>query len=95
MHILHENIKKIIMMSKEIQEEKKNIGSLFDGIAGTYDFLNHALSFNIDKSWRRKTVKMLEPCDCLLDVAIGTADLSLEIMKARQRRFKVLICRKR
>ncbi len=78
---LHDIVKKTNTMSKEIQEEKKNIGSLFDGIAGTYDFLNHALSLNIDKSWRRKTVKMLEPCDCLLDVAIGTADLSLEIMK--------------
>ena len=80
MHFWHVD-KKANIMSKEIQEEKKNIGTLFDGIAGTYDFLNHALSLNIDKSWRRKTVKLLEPCDCLLDVAIGTADLSLEIMK--------------
>lgn len=65
-------------------QDKKNIGHLFDGIAGTYDMLNHLLSLNIDKSWRRKTVKMLEPCEQLLDVAIGTADLSLEIMKQKK-----------
>lgn len=65
-------------------QDKKNIGHLFDGIAGTYDMLNHLLSLNIDKSWRKKTVKMLTPCNLLLDVAIGTADLSLEIMKQKK-----------
>lgn len=65
-------------------QDKKNIGHLFDGIAGTYDMLNHLLSLNIDKSWRKKTVKMLTPCENLLDVAIGTADLSLEIMKQKK-----------
>lgn len=62
-------------------EEKKNIGGLFDRIAVTYDTLNHLLSLNIDRSWRRKTVAMLRPCQRLLDVAIGTGDLALEIMK--------------
>ena len=65
-------------------EEKKNIGGLFDRIAGTYDTLNHLLSLNIDRSWRRKTVAMLTPCEKLLDVAIGTGDLSLEIMKQKK-----------
>ena len=36
--------------------EKQNIGSLFDRIAGRYDFLNHLLSFNIDRYWRRRAV---------------------------------------
>lgn len=66
------------------EERKKNIGNLFDGIAGTYDTLNHLLSLNIDKSWRRKTVSMLTPCHELLDVAIGTADLSIEIMRQKK-----------
>lgn len=65
-------------------EDKKNIGHVFDGIAGTYDLLNHLLSLNIDKSWRRKTVATLSPCKKLLDVAIGTADLSLEIMRQKK-----------
>ena len=64
-----------------VSAEKKNIGSLFDRIAGHYDCLNHLLSLNIDKRWRRKTVKQLQECDHLLDVAVGTADLSIEILR--------------
>lgn len=65
-------------------EEKKNIGHLFDGIAGTYDTLNHVLSLNIDKWWRRKTIKQLKPCQKVLDVAIGTADLTIEMMRQKK-----------
>lgn len=61
--------------------EKQNIGSLFDRIAGSYDRLNHILSLNIDKSWRRRAVRGMSPCTTLLDVAIGTADLSIEILR--------------
>ena len=67
--------------------EKNNIGALFNRIAGSYDRLNHLLSLNIDKKWRKKAVKQLIPCQNLLDVAIGTADLAIEIMlqgKAQQ-----------
>lgn len=62
-------------------EEKEHIGQLFDGISGTYDKLNHLLSLNIDKLWRRKAVSCLQAVSKLLDVAIGTADLSLEIFR--------------
>lgn len=65
-------------------EEKKNIGHLFDGIAGTYDQLNHILSLNIDKRWRRKAIKTLQPCQEVLDVAIGTADLTLEMLRQQK-----------
>lgn len=64
--------------------EKQNIGSLFDRIAGTYDKLNHLLSLNIDRRWRRKAVGRLQPCGQLLDVAIGTADLAIEIMRQQK-----------
>ncbi len=62
-------------------QEKQNIGSLFNRIAHSYDTVNHVLSLNIDKCWRRKTVKMLPRCERVLDVAIGTADLAIEILK--------------
>lgn len=65
-------------------EEKKNIGHLFDGIAGTYDKLNHILSLNIDKLWRKKAIRMLKPCKEALDVAIGTADLSIEMLRQQK-----------
>ena len=62
-------------------EEKQHIGQLFDRIAGTYDGLNHGLSLNIDRSWRRKTVKLMPPAQHVLDVAIGTADLTIEMLR--------------
>lgn len=62
-------------------EEKQHIGQLFDRIAGTYDGLNHGLSLNIDKHWRRKTVQQMVPAQHVLDVAIGTADLTIEMLR--------------
>jgi demethylmenaquinone methyltransferase/2-methoxy-6-polyprenyl-1,4-benzoquinol methylase len=62
-------------------EEKQQIGALFDRIAGTYDGLNHGLSMNIDKSWRRRAVEMMPPARHVLDVAIGTADLAIEMLR--------------
>ena len=68
-----------------LKDKKKNIGALFDNIASHYDLLNHLLSFNIDKFWRKKAVKMLNnKKDNLLDVATGTCDLAIEI--ARQQK---------
>ncbi len=60
------------------------VKEMFSGIAGRYDLLNHVLSLNIDRTWRRKVRKVLQPIldreDALvLDVACGTGDLSLEL----------------
>lgn len=63
-------------------EEKQHIGSLFDRIAPTYDGLNHGLSLNIDRLWRRKTVSLMPPAEHVLDVAIGTADLTIAMLRA-------------
>lgn len=62
-------------------EQKEQIGQLFDRIAGTYDGLNHGLSLNIDRVWRRKTVGKMQPVEHVLDVAIGTADLTIEMLR--------------
>ena len=62
-------------------EEKQHIGQLFDRIAPTYDALNHGLSLSIDKRWRRQLVRMLPKAERVLDVAIGTADLTIEMLK--------------
>lgn len=62
--------------------EKQHIGSLFDRIATTYDSLNHILSFGIDRYWRYRAVKGMQSSDRVLDVAIGTADLSLEMIRS-------------
>ena len=77
MHILE----KSSTFAAEKMEEKKHIGQLFDRIAGSYDGLNHLLSVNIDRKWRRKTVDQMRPAERVLDVAIGTADLALEMFR--------------
>lgn len=64
----------------------KAVREMFSGIAGKYDFLNHLLSANVDKRWRRLVSKRLEdilqnPNALVLDVACGTGDLSLELQK--------------
>jgi len=69
---------------------------MFAEIAPRYDFLNHALSLNIDKRWRRLVVKRVVNClqrpDALaLDLCCGTADLSLEL-GAVARTFGVDFC---
>lgn len=56
---------------------------MFDSIAPKYDYLNHLLSFNQDKKWRKKAIKQLlhyQPHK-ILDIATGTGDMLLEIAK--------------
>lgn len=52
---------------------------MFDNIAPTYDKLNHRLSWNIDKGWRKKAIGYLKPFKpkTLLDIATGTGDFAL------------------
>jgi demethylmenaquinone methyltransferase / 2-methoxy-6-polyprenyl-1,4-benzoquinol methylase len=59
--------------------KKEQVRSMFNKIAWRYDLLNHLLSLNIDKIWRRKLVKMLSQKhpDSILDVATGTGDLAI------------------
>ena len=62
--------------------KKEGIRKLFDNIAPDYDRLNHILSLNIDKGWRRKAVRQIADEDRpmrVLDVACGTADFTIEI----------------
>lgn len=57
---------------------------MFDSIALKYDFLNHFLSFGIDRFWRRKAIRTISAYKknpVILDVATGTADLAIEAMR--------------
>ncbi|MBI4460573.1 MAG: ubiquinone/menaquinone biosynthesis methyltransferase [Acidobacteria bacterium] len=58
------------------------IQKLFSDIAGRYDFLNHLLSLNADRYWRRQTARQFDhllskPGARVLDLCCGTADLGL------------------
>lgn len=75
------------------------VRDMFSGIARRYDLLNHILSANIDKRWRRlvseKLNDILSREDAIvLDVACGTGDLSLELQsKAKARVVGTDFCR--
>jgi demethylmenaquinone methyltransferase / 2-methoxy-6-polyprenyl-1,4-benzoquinol methylase len=72
--------------SREL-EHARAVREMFSGIAGKYDFLNHFLSVNIDKRWRRLVSRKLEDIlqredATVLDVACGTGDLSVELRRS-------------
>jgi len=66
-------------------DEKVTVASMFDSIAWRYDFLNHFLSFGIDRCWRKTAVKIISGIHKnpknILDVATGTGDLAIAAMK--------------
>ena len=73
-------IEKIVPNVSGSASKREQIESMFDEIAGKYDFFNHTLSLGIDKSWRKKgisTLKDLHPKK-ILDIATGTGDLAIE-----------------
>lgn len=55
------------------------VEEMFDNIAPTYDALNHRLSWDIDKGWRRKAIGLLAPFhpQSILDIATGTGDFAI------------------
>ena len=65
-------------------EKRASVGAMFDSIAPRYDFLNHFLSFGIDRCWRRTAVSIIAKHHRnpeILDVATGTGDLAISAMK--------------
>lgn len=60
-------------------EKAQQVEQMFDNIAPTYDKLNHRLSWDIDRGWRRKAISQLQPHapKTLLDIATGTGDFAI------------------
>jgi demethylmenaquinone methyltransferase/2-methoxy-6-polyprenyl-1,4-benzoquinol methylase len=67
-----------------LDKSPARVQQMFGQIAGRYDLLNRVLSLGIDRSWRRKTVKLVPPVGDapILDVCTGTADLALAYWRA-------------
>lgn len=53
---------------------------MFAGISNRYDLLNHLLSLEKDKYWRRFAVSKLPP-GYIIDVCSGTGDVAIEAAK--------------
>jgi demethylmenaquinone methyltransferase/2-methoxy-6-polyprenyl-1,4-benzoquinol methylase len=63
--------------------EKLQTPKMFSAIARRYDLLNHALSLNVDRKWRRVLVDMSDAAEgaSVLDVATGTGDVAIEFAR--------------
>jgi demethylmenaquinone methyltransferase/2-methoxy-6-polyprenyl-1,4-benzoquinol methylase len=64
------------------------VRQIFDAIAPRYDLLNHLLSANVDRLWRRRTARrfravLTEPDAAVLDICCGTGDLTMALLKHR------------
>ena len=65
------------------QEKSRQVETMFDNIAHSYDLLNHRLSFGIDYLWRKTAVRQLMPYkpETILDIATGTGDFAIMAAK--------------
>ena len=65
------------------REKRGYVREMFSDIAPSYDFLNHLLSFNIDRGWRRRALALLgweqAPAGTYLDLCAGTLDIAAEL----------------
>ncbi|MBQ8467501.1 MAG: bifunctional demethylmenaquinone methyltransferase/2-methoxy-6-polyprenyl-1,4-benzoquinol methylase UbiE [Prevotella sp.] len=60
-------------------DKTAQVEAMFDNIAPSYDKLNHRLSWNIDRGWRKKAIRQLAPFhpQTMLDIATGTGDFAI------------------
>jgi len=68
-----------------LHKSNEKISEMFDGIAPKYDLLNHLLSANLDKVWRKNAIRQIDDSENIriLDIATGTGDLALEAAKLK------------
>ncbi len=72
------------------EKKRAEVESMFDSIAWRYDFLNHFLSFNLDRLWRRRAIRIISgsfKTPLIIDVATGTGDLAIAALKLNPKRI--------
>ena len=81
--------KKIIPYQNSHLSKKGQVEKMFNNISKEYDILNRVISFGIDISWRKKIVKILKSKNpsIILDVATGTGDLAIELVKTNAKKI--------
>jgi demethylmenaquinone methyltransferase / 2-methoxy-6-polyprenyl-1,4-benzoquinol methylase len=73
----------IVPYKNSTDSKKEQVAEMFNKIAFRYDFLNRFLSGGIDRAWRKKAIGELSDIKpkTVLDVATGTADMPIMLMK--------------
>jgi len=76
--------------ARDEREASLHVRDMFSRIAPRYDFLNHLLSFSLDKIWRRRTAKIFSAILArrearVLDLCCGTGDLAFALARRRAR----------
>jgi demethylmenaquinone methyltransferase/2-methoxy-6-polyprenyl-1,4-benzoquinol methylase len=75
-------------------EKRAYVRRIFSEIAPRYDLLNHVLSFNIDRAWRRRAIAALDPmrrpAGVFVDLCAGTLEVASELSQTRGFRGLVL-----
>ena len=81
--------KKIIPYQNSDLSKKGQVEKMFNNISNEYDILNRVISFGIDVSWRKKIVKILKSKNpsTILDVATGTGDLAIAMVKTNAQKI--------
>jgi demethylmenaquinone methyltransferase / 2-methoxy-6-polyprenyl-1,4-benzoquinol methylase len=79
--------------SHDEREASARVRDMFTRIAPRYDFLNHLLSFSIDRIWRHRTARrfidiLRRPDARILDLCCGTGDLAFALDRARSKSFR-------
>ncbi|MCO6458548.1 MAG: bifunctional demethylmenaquinone methyltransferase/2-methoxy-6-polyprenyl-1,4-benzoquinol methylase UbiE [Pirellulaceae bacterium] len=75
-----------------LDKSNQRVRQMFASIAPKYDLMNHLLSLNVDRAWRRRTVRMVPPRgdEPILDLCTGTGDLALTYSRATAGRVPVV-----
>ena len=76
----------------KVDKSGEKVQRMFGEIAPNYDRMNHLLSMNVDRYWRRQTVKQLKPnlTDPILDCCTGTGDLAFAFLKKTKQQVPVM-----
>ncbi len=76
-------VDKITPYKDSSKSKKEQVASMFDTISTNYDGLNRVISFGIDIKWRRRVVNIVTHSSpkTVLDVATGTGDLAINLVK--------------
>ena len=70
-------------MSAVNHARDRTVQSMFDRVAGRYDFLNSVISFRLDARWRRQVIQAVlhAPAPVILDIGTGTGDLVFDAVR--------------